>query len=90
MNLSELIHEPEILALKPSFGNDFETQVDVALMYSRLDNKSNPLPKSAIIEYVVQFLLNVISENVKPKRKGWKIFWNIVTLGIPLLFKKKA
>jgi len=49
---------------------------------------ANP-DQSEIIMYVVNFLLKLLNENVKPKRKGWQIVLNIITFGIPLLFKKK-
>jgi len=93
MELKELIQQPEIQALRPQLeakGIDFK--LSVAEAQKQAENRqyiaANP-DQSEIIMYVVNFLLKLLNENIKPKRKGCQIVLNIITFGIPLLFKKK-
>lgn len=88
MQLQEALNEPSIEYYKPILGEKYEKEVDRAMTYALLENEGNPLSRNAIISYVVSFLENIIETEIKPKRKGWKIFWNIVLLGLPVLAKK--
>jgi len=50
---------------------------------------AEPMDKSAIISFVVNFILGVLKENIKPKRKGWQIVWDAVFSIVPQFLKKK-
>ena len=93
MELNELKQQPEIERLRPQLeekGIDFGKSV--AQAQQEAENRqyiaANP-DQSEIIMYVVNFLLKLLNENVKPKKKWGQILLNIITFGIPLLFKKK-
>jgi len=93
MQLNELIQQPEIQALRPRLeakGIDFK--LSVAEAQKQAENRqyiaANP-DQSEIIMYVVDFLLKLLNENIKPKKKWGQILLSIITFGIPLLFKKK-
>lgn len=96
MELNELIQQPEIQAFRPQLeakGIDFK--LSVAEAQKKAENRqyiaANP-DQSEIILYVVDFLLKLISENAKPKRKFWQVVFSVLPAignAIGSVFSKK-
>jgi len=94
MTTQDIITESQIEALRPQVeaaNLNFEATVESAFMQANSRQfvaKTEP-DKSEIISFVVNFILGILKENVKPKKRGWQIFWAVVTFGISEAFKKK-
>jgi len=93
MTTPEVLQHEQVQSLKPLLeakNLNFEQEVENAVMQanSRQYVSANP-DKGEIIQYVVAALFKLIRDEVKPKKKFLKIVVNVLTLGIPLLFKKK-
>jgi len=94
MTYLDVIQSEEVLRLRPQVeAANLNWDVVVTNAYYEANQrqyiaKVNP-DQSEIIAFVVNFILGILKENVKPKRKGCGIFWNAVFSIVPQFLKKK-